>query len=91
MQRMAWTPGHRRRGNRRGEVDRLARLRVEEGWSSWTASPYRQLSRPTNYTWSGLRDVMGAAAWVAAWILGIAIVVGMGALAITALIHWLFD
>jgi hypothetical protein len=67
--------GDRGRRGRRGR-DRIAELRSEEGWSGWTAS-YRRVSRPTSYTWSGLREIMGAAVWVAGWFLGIVSVAGV--------------
>ena len=73
------------------DPDRVAELRSEEGWSSWTTSRYRRLSRPTSATWSGLRDIMGAAAWVAGWALGIALAVGTAILLAVALFHWIVD
>ena len=77
----------RRSRGRRRRHDHLAELRPEEGWSSWTASRYRQMSRPTSYTWSGLGGIMRAAAWVAVWVVGIALVVGLVAFVVEALLN----
>jgi hypothetical protein len=71
------TRGSARRRARRHGRDRIAELRAEEGWSSWTAARFRRLSPPTDYTWSGMRDIMGAAGWVVAWVFGIAFAVGL--------------
>jgi hypothetical protein len=77
----------RRRARQHGP-DRLAELRSEEGWSSWTASRYRRLSPPTSYTWSGMGDIMRAALWVAAWVLGIAFALGVIVFLVVALFRW---
>lgn len=85
------TRGSARRRARRQGPDRIAELRAEEGWSSWTAARFRRLSPPTAYTWSGMRDIMGAAVWIAAWVLGIAFAVGMLAFITVSLFHWIAE
>jgi hypothetical protein len=76
-----------RRRARQDAPDRLAELRSEEGWSSWTASRYRKLSPPTSYTWAGMRDIMGAALWVAAWVVGITLALGVLIFIAVSLLH----
>ena len=38
-----------------------------------------------------MRDVMGAAIWVAAWVLGIAIALGFSAFVVVRVIDWIVD
>ena len=53
--------------------------------------PVSPAVRPTIATWSGLRDFMGAAAWVAGWALGIALAVGIAILLAVSLFRWIVD
>jgi hypothetical protein len=71
----------------RRDGDHLARINAEEGWSSYTASRYRRLSRPTSYTWSGLREIMGAVAWVAVRIIVLLAALGLVAGIVAALLR----
>jgi len=78
----------RRRAAREGG-DEIGRLQEQARWSSFTAQRYRRLSRPTSYTWRGMRDIMGAAALLLGIMLAAVVLITLVVFAILALVHLL--
>jgi hypothetical protein len=78
-----------RRHSAREGGDEIARLQEEAQWSSFTTRRYRRISRPTTYTWRGMRDIMGAAALLFGIMVAAVVAITLVVFAILALLHLL--
>jgi hypothetical protein len=78
----------RRRAAREGG-DEIARLQDEARWSGFTTWRDRRTSRPTSYTWRGMRDIMGGAALLLGIMAAAIVAITLVVFAILALVHLL--
>jgi hypothetical protein len=78
-----------RRRSERGGGDELARLHEEARWSGSNTWRDRRISRPTSYTWRGMRDIMGAAALLLGIMMAAIVAITAVVFVVLALVHLL--